>query len=825
VAAQVTETPGILVVDDQPATLTALEELLAPLGHNVTTARSGEEALRRLLDEDFGVIVMDVRMPGMDGFETVELIRQRRRHEHTAIMFLTAADADAEQIRRGYSAGAVDYIVKPVDPDVLRSKVAMLLALVQKNAELRESERRFRAAFESAPIGMGLSSVDGHWIEVNNALCDMLGLPRADLLERPPAELAHPEDRERHQSALERVLRDRRGFHQAELRFVRSDGEVGYALVSLSPSLDTQERPLHLIWQVLDMTDRRRAAMETAARVRAETLAVTLRKLQQVTEAALGQQRLRGTLEALVEGICEAFGADLARILLRDAEDDSRLRVGAASGFRGLAPGAAVPVTGVLDQVLAGARTITLADLSTETELDPALAAGNPRALMATPLRVNGKVEGVVELGLCSSRRWNADEESLLGLMADRAGFAIANARAYEHQLGTVEVFQRSLLPEELPQPDGVRIGAHYKSGDDAVGGDWYDALELGGGRVGVAMGDVVGHGLGAAALMAQLRHATRAYALEGHSPGGVLDRLDSLVRNLDGGQMATLLYLVVEPDRSSVRFACAGHVPPLVVDPEGHAEYLEVPPDPPLGVFESASHSEAEVTLEPGSTLVLYTDGLVEQRGVSIDEGLEALRAAARDPGEDPDALCKRLIQAMLDVRDADDDIALLVLRALPVPPGPFRLELPADPERLGSMRRQLVRWLHARGVEDGDVDAIQIACHEACSNAVEHGCGFGPGTITVEAALENDRIEIEVRDSGHWVERPDGPLPFRGHGLPLMEALMDSVEVTREDEGTSIRLAKQVPCEASGECSSTQSNGSATRASGSPSEEHSST
>jgi PAS domain S-box-containing protein len=824
VAAQVTETPGILVVDDQPATLTALVELLAPLGHKVTTARSGEEALRRLLDEDFGVIVMDVRMPGMDGFETVELIRQRRRHEHTAIMFLTAADADAEQVRRGYTAGAVDYIVKPVDPDVLRSKVAMLLALVQKNAELRESERRFRAAFESAPIGMGLSSVDGRWIEVNNALCDMLGLPRADLLERPPAELAHPEDRERHQSALERVMRDKRGFHHADLRFIRSDGEVGYALVSLSLSLDAQERPLQLIWQVLDMTDRRRAAMETAARVRAETLAGTLSKLQQVTAAALEQQRLRGTLEALVEGIAEAFGADLARILLRDSEDESRLRVGAASGFRGLAPGAPVPVTGVLDQVLAGPRAITLADLSPETELDPALAAGNPRALMATSLTVNGKVEGVVEVGLCSSRRWDADEESLLGLIADRAGFAIARAQAYERELGTVEMFQRSLLPEELPQPDGVRIGAKYESGG-AVGGDWYDALELGGGRVGVALGDVVGHGLGAAALMAQLRHATRAYALEGHSPAGVLDRLDSLVRSLDGGQMATLLFLVVEPDRASVRLASAGHVPPLVIGPDGQPEYLEGSRDPPLGVFESAGHGETELELEPGSTLVLYTDGLVEQRGMSIDAGLEALREAARDPGEDPKVLCERLVQMRLDMRDVEDDIAVLVLRALPVPAGPLRLELPADPDQLSSMRRQLMRWLRARGVEDGDVDAIQIACHEACSNAVEHGCGFGPGTVTVEAALDNGRVHIEVRDSGHWVDRPDGPLPFRGHGLPLMEALMDSVEVVSGDEGTSVRLARQVPCQASEECSSTQSNGSATRASASPSEERSST
>ena len=820
-----TETPGILVVDDQPATLTALEELLAPLGHKVITARSGEEALRRLLDEDFGVIVMDVRMPGMDGFETVELIRQRRRHEHTAIMFLTAADADAEQIRRGYSAGAVDYIVKPVDPDVLRSKVAMLLALVQKNAELRESERRFRAAFESAPIGMGLSSADGRWIEVNNALCDMLGLPRADLLERPPAELPHPEDRERHQEALERVLRDGRGFHQAELRFIRSDGEVGYALVSLSLSLDAQERPLQLIWQVLDMTDRRRAAMETAARVRAETLAGTHLKLQKVTAAALEQLTLSGTLEALVEGIAEAFGADLARILLRDPDDESQLRVGAASGFRGLAPGDAVPLTAVLDQVLASPRAITLADLSAETELDPSLAARKPRALMATALSVNEKVAGVVEVGLCSSRRWDADEESLLGLMADRAGFAIGNARAYERELDTVKVFQTSLLPKVLPQPDGVRIGAHYESGSDAVGGDWYDALELGSGRVAVAMGDVVGHGLGAAALMAQLRHATRAYALDGHSPGGVLDRLDNLVRSLDGGHMATLLYLVVEPDRSSVKLASAGHVPPLVIGPDGRAEYLGTPPDPPLGVFESASHSEVEVELAPGSTLVLYTDGLVEQRGVSIDAGLEALRAAAREPGENPEALCKRLITTMLDLHKADDDIAVLALHALPVPAGPLRLELPADPDRLSSMRRQLMRWLRARGVQDGDVDAIQIACHEACSNAFEHGCGFGPGTVTVEAALDNGRIEIEVRDSGHWVERPDGPLPFRGHGLPLMEALMDSVEVVRGDEGTSVRLARQVPCQASEECSSTQSNGSATRASASPSEDRSST
>ena len=482
-----------------------------------------------------------------------------------------------------------------------------------------------------------------------------------------------------------------------------------------------------------------------------------------------------------------------------------------------------MPLTDALAPVLEEGRPITLADFS--DGLDAALASEQPRAVMAAPLPVGDEIAGVVELSLCSSRRWTADEESLLILMADRAGLAIANARAYERELGTVETLQRSLLPAALPEPEGVKVAARYLPGGAKVGGDWYDALQLGDGSLGVAMGDVVGHGLGAAALMAQLRHATRAYALEGHSPSAVLDRLDRLVRSLEGGQMATLLFLAFEPDRSKVRLASAGHVPPLLVGPDGRAEFLAGAPDPPLGVFETPSHSEVEIALEPGSTLILYTDGLVEQRGISIDVGLEALRAAAMDPGEDPEALCERLLDAMLEMHDPRDDVALLALRALPVPPGPFRVELRPDPGELASVRRGLSRWLAARGANKGELEAIQVACHEACSNSIEHGCRFGPGSVTVEADMSEQGVVLEVRDSGTWVERPDGPLPFRGHGLPLMEALADSVDIERSEAGTTVRLRLRLACQATEECSSTQLNGSGTRASESPSEEPSST
>ena len=291
----------ILVVDDQAESLVALRTVLEPLGRPVITATSGEDALKRLLTEDFAVIVMDVRMPGLDGFETVELIKRRDRHEDTAVIFLTAGDADAEQITRGYSAGAVDYILKPVDADVLRSKVAMVLELQEKNAELRASEERFRAAFEGAPIGMGLSTIDGRWLEVNDALCELLGRTPTQLLERPLWELAHPADRENERETVRRLLRDRPLFAQSEKRFMRQDGEVVHAIVSVSLTADGHDRPQGYIWQLVDVTEQRRAEAERAARAEAEAVATTIGKLQQVTEAALEHLELRDLLDVLVD--------------------------------------------------------------------------------------------------------------------------------------------------------------------------------------------------------------------------------------------------------------------------------------------------------------------------------------------------------------------------------------------------------------------------------------------------------------------------------------------------------------------------------------------
>jgi PAS domain S-box-containing protein len=786
-------TADILVVDDQADSLTALETVLAPLGHNVVKAGSGEEALKRLLERDFAVIVMDVRMPGLDGVETVELIKRRRRNEDVSVIFLTGAGDDGEQVTRGYSAGAIDYIVKPVDPDVLRSKVAILLELQRKNAELRESEERFRTAFEDAPIGMGLSTLEGRWLEVNSALCDLVGRSPVQLLEQPLWELAHPADRQKERDMWRRLLRDQPRLDQSEKRFMRHDGKVVHALVNVSLTMDGRGAPMVFLWQLVDVTEQRRAEAERAARTEAEAVAVTIGKLQQVTEAALEHLEPADLMGLVVERIKEAFRADMARILLIEPGREAELAVGAVAGFGSVAKPATVPIGDVLSQVVKEGRPVILDGLQSGAGLDPMLGAAAPRALMASPLTVKGRMAGVVEIGTRKERRFTPEEESLLVLMADRAGLAIEHARAYEREVGTVEMLQRSLLPDKLPKLPGMTIAARYRPGGADVGGDWYDAIPLDDGRVGLAMGDVVGHGLSAASLMGQLRHAARAYALEGHSPPGVLDRLDKLVRSLPGAQMATLLYLVLDSDLTTVRFASAGHVPPLAVSPDGEARFLEGAPNPPLGVFDSSGHEELTVKLEPGSTIVLYTDGLVEERGVSIDAGLEALRRAARNPA-DPEELCDHLVDSMLSIHPAHDDIAVLALQALPVRAEPLHLEVSTDPTRLRDVRRHLAGWLRRSGASEEDVEIAQMACHEACSNAIEHGYGFGEGSFTIDAHMDNGKVVLEVADRGSWIDRPEGTLPHRGRGIALMKALMDAVQLTHEDGGTTVRMERGV-------------------------------
>ena len=360
-----------------------------------------------------------------------------------------------------------------------------------------------------------------------------------------------------------------------------------------------------------------------------------------------------------------------------------------------------------------------------------------------------------------------------------------------EHQIA--ETLQRSLLPERLPEIADVAMAARYvpATADIQVGGDWYDVIQLPDGLIGLAIGDVAGHGLQAAATMGQVRMALRAYALQDPAPVSVMSGVHQLVSQLPTAEMVTVLYLLFDPGTRHLRFTNAGHPPALVFDGD-RGVYLGDGLSPPLGVTAEPDFTEATHEMWPGSTLLLYTDGLVERRGVSIQDGLDRLVAASvSGAAADVDELCDDLLRQLPGQQVVTDDIALVVMRPLPLVAGPLSLTLPGEARMLVQLRGAVRRWLRAYDVSPADENEILIACGEASSNVVRHAYRAAPGAMHLTAEMVGGTVVIVMRDDGAW--RPPADRGG-GWGLQLIKGLMDSVDVESDADGTVVRMQRQV-------------------------------
>jgi anti-anti-sigma factor len=289
---------------------------------------------------------------------------------------------------------------------------------------------------------------------------------------------------------------------------------------------------------------------------------------------------------------------------------------------------------------------------------------------------------------------------------------------------------------------------------------------------------------------MGQLRTALRAYALEGNSPGQLIELLNRLVLGLKGGQTATVLYATFDPRAQTLSFAAAGHPPPLLVSADGPARYLEGGRSSALGLPGIAVEEDL-VSLERGSTLVLYTDGLVERRGRSIEEGMALLSRVAEEHRGDLESLCDHVMSDSIGLGAPEDDVALLALRPLPISSEPLHLRLRAEPEVLITLRRALRQWLLDLGGEPEEVGEIVLACNEAASNVLEHAYGQEEGILEVGAVCDERNVHITVRDFGQW--RVSRGIEH-GRGLQLMHSLVDSVEVVRGPTGTEVQLRRRL-------------------------------
>jgi anti-sigma regulatory factor (Ser/Thr protein kinase) len=293
---------------------------------------------------------------------------------------------------------------------------------------------------------------------------------------------------------------------------------------------------------------------------------------------------------------------------------------------------------------------------------------------------------------------------------------------------------------------------------------------------------------------MGQLRSGLRAYALDGMSPQAVLERLSRLLRQLEPGRTATVLYLVLDPHGGSLTVSSAGHPPPLLVGDDGEPTFMDLPGSAPLGATRNASYEDREHSLKPGSALLLYTDGLVERPGESLDDGLERLRSVVRAGEQDLERLGDKLVKSLLPEGATEDDVALILARALPLS-DPLVVRMSADMESIPLIRRMLARWLDEAGATQAQADDLALAVSEACANVIEHAYGPGPGMLEVGASMTGSEAVVEVRDFGRW-RRPRGK--NRGRGLKLMEGLTDSVDVIQGEDGTIVQLSRRLGAEA---------------------------
>jgi len=407
------------------------------------------------------------------------------------------------------------------------------------------------------------------------------------------------------------------------------------------------------------------------------------------------------------------------------------------------------------------------------------------------PLAAGGAVIGVASVALADRRGLAPADEQLLSTMTRLCAQALERAHLYESEHVIALRLQRALLPDAVVEHPAARIAARYRAGSESmlVGGDWYDTFALSGERIGIAVGDVVGSGIEAAASMGRLRSALAAFALEGTGPGSVIARLDAFAAGAGGVEFATACYAVVDPATGVVRYASAGHPPLLVVSPSGDARWLREARSPPLAAGLEEHTGDAVDLLVPGSTLLAYSDGLVERRSELIEVGLERLERNALELSELPvDELVNELL-ARLCADGAGDDVVVVALRLEHVTQPRFRHRFPARPVEIVVCRAALGHWLDRLEVDQVVRNDIVLAVHEACANAVEHAyAGRAPGEVEVDVVAGTAGLVAAISDRGQWRTGPGDPA--RGQGRRIMEAVAQELSLATSDDGTVVTM-----------------------------------
>ena len=502
--------------------------------------------------------------------------------------------------------------------------------------------------------------------------------------------------------------------------------------------------------------------------------------------AALAEaDTLADVIDVVATMVLPAFGATGMLVSLAES---NRLKLAGHSGYTDdavamldvLSTDDDVPISQVLrtrEPLFLPSREAYLASFQGRRAL---LDATGKQAWAFLPLTVSGRALGSLTISFDDPRDFAPDDRSLLVSVAGLLAQTLARARLRDSERTLAAELQQQLLPRALPSPSGLAATARYLAATDGmgVGGDWYDVLELPGDRVALVIGDVQGHTMRAAAVMGQLRNALRAYAAEGHEPAAVMSRTNRLMADLDPGVFATCAIVMLDLRSSRTQMVLAGHPPPVRLSADGSAAALVAPVGPPLGVISDEEYEPGIVRLGRGDTVVLFTDGLVEDSARTFDVGLASVLATLRATRtEDLEELADRLLEDNVDADHRSDDVALLVVRhdGLPESDRPERAHTSIDrndPRAARAARDFIAAHVPEPGFTDLRETAVLLVS-EVVTNALRHT----GGRVELELWRFVDRVRVEVSDetSRGPVPAGSGLLDESGRGLPLMDALSD--------------------------------------------------
>jgi PAS domain S-box-containing protein len=624
---------------------------------------------------------------------------------------------------------------------------------------------KFRTALvNSLQEGFFVADHEGAVVDMNSAFIEILGYATDGL----PYGWPHPWLVDKKAAAQQQSRVRSHGSAEYETLVRHRDGHLAWVAVSVNAVSGSGAEQDVYVGTVRDITAERAFAARESAVLRLATAVGVAKSVAEVLQITLDECRTAVEVRRVVAVMWPAEGGEPN---VQAAGEPTE------STWRGLDPWLRATFQDARHQLPLTAKTVERPD-----------APGKAQGLVAV-LSGAGDVALWLELDL---PRWvSAEDRLLVTVLVGHLSLAMQHVRQFESARETSLTLQRAMLPS-LEPPPGFAVRYEPAVPPLEIGGDWYDVLSIGDHSIGIVVGDCVGRGLPAAAIMGQLRSSARALLLTGAQPAVLLEQLDAAASLIPDAYCTTVFLAILDTESGILQYSNAGHMPAVLVVPDSDAEssttLLTDARSVPLAVRRRQPRPQTARMLPPGSALMLFTDGLVERRHEPIDDGIDrAAHVLAETMALPLDVVADAVLRELSPAAGYDDDVAMVIYRHRHAP---LRIESDAVADNLADIRHRLTGWLHAAEIPDELAADIVLVVNEACTNSVEHAYRGRPaGSMLVEVETFGSELRVRVADSGSW-KKPAADPGNGGRGLLLIRAIGDSVELNQTQDGTTVDI-----------------------------------